>query len=137
MSIKKFPEDGKDNSPRNPVAEGGGPPYDGEMEARVAKLEEFVVEARAELRTIDVRLGKMEARLDVTATKADLQDSANAMIKWIVATAALLGAAAITVMSFVLNNATPKAIPAALPPIVISVPGLPGSQSVPEALPAK
>lgn len=73
MSIKKFLEDGKDCPPGNPVAGGGGPPYDGEMEARIARLEEFVVEERTGLRAIDVRLGKIEVRLDVTATKADRQ----------------------------------------------------------------
>lgn len=107
------------------------------MEARIANFEEFVVEARTELRAIDVRLGKIEMRLDVTATKADIQDSANALIKWIVATAALLGAAAITVMTFVLNNATPKAGPAASAPIVISVPVQPGTPVAPAAVPAK
>jgi hypothetical protein len=137
MSVKKFPDDGKDGPPRNPVADGGGPPYDGEMEARIARLEEFVVEARTELRAIDVRLGKIEIRLEVTATKADLQDSANALIKWIVATAALLGAAAITVISFVLNNAVPKASPAAPSPIVIAVPVQPVAPSAPTTLPAK
>lgn len=137
MSIKKFPEDGKDGAPRNSVADGGGPPYDGEMEARIAKLDEFVVEARTELRAIDVRLGKIEARLEVTATKADIQESANAMIKWIVATAAVLGAAAITVITFVLNNATPKPLPAASAPIVITVPAQSGAPTAPKALPAE
>jgi hypothetical protein len=133
MAIKKFPEDGNDGQPRNPVADGGGPPYDGRMEARITKLEEFVVEARTELRAIDVRLGKIETRLEMTATKADIQDSANAMIKWIVATAALLGAAGITVMSFVLNNAIPKTAPAAPAPIVITVPAQPQAQNATEA----
>lgn len=137
MTLKKFPEDGKDGASRNPVADGGGPPYDGEMEARIAKLEEFVVEARTDLRAIDVRLSKIEMRLDVTATRADIQESANATIKWVVATAALLGAAAITVMTFVLNNAIPKASVAAPAPVVIAVPVQPGAQTAPTALPAK
>jgi hypothetical protein len=138
MALKKIPEDDKDGAQRNPVANGGGPPYDGEMEARIAKLEEFVVEARTELRAIDVRLGKIEMRLDVTATKADIQDTANALIKWIVATAALLGAAAISVMTFVLNNAATHAGPSAPVPIVITVPVPPAAPvAPPTSLPAQ
>ncbi len=100
-------------------------PIMGDMEQRIVKLEEFVGEARTELRAIDVRLTKIETRLETTATKADVQDSVNALIKWIVATSALLGVAAITVMTFVLNNAVPKPAntqftPAS--PIIITVP---------------
>ena len=136
MSIKKFPEDGNEGQARNPVADGGGPPYDGGMEARIAKLEEFVVEARMELRAIDVRLGKIEVRLDATATQADIQairadirDSAISLIKWIVGTGAILGAAAITVMTFVFNNAVPKANLAMPAPVVINVPSPPPVQT--------
>lgn len=49
---------------------GGEPPDDGDMEARVAKLEDFVVEARD-------RLTKIESRLDHMATKADLHKEIN------------------------------------------------------------
>ncbi|HEY0488034.1 MAG TPA: hypothetical protein VGD30_00835 [Telluria sp.] len=101
-------------------------------------MEDFVVEARSELRAIDVRLGKIEVRLDATATQADIQairadirDSAISMIKWIVGTAALLGAAAITVMTFVLNNAVPKANPPVPAPVVIDVPSPTTVQAVP------
>jgi hypothetical protein len=98
---------------------GGGGGYDDFMEARVAKLEEFVTDARERLTKIDTRLDGMDTRM---ATKADLHENANSMIKWVVGTAALLGVAAITVMTFVLNNAVPKA-PASQPaPIIIQVP---------------
>lgn len=134
MAIKKFLEGGEDEAPRNPVAGGGGPPYDGEMEARIAKWEDFVSEARMELRSIDVRLGRIELRLDVSATKADIQDNATAMIKWIVATAALLGAAAITVITFVLNNAATRVSHGSPAPIVITIPAQP---IAPAVLPSK
>lgn len=102
------------------VDSGGGPPHDGGMEPRIAKLEEFVVEARTELRTIDVRLTKIETRLDATATKADVAELGSTMVKWIVGTVSGLGIAGITVMTFVLNNATPKSAPTAQPaPIII------------------
>lgn len=84
------------------------------------KLEALAASTRTELRAIDVSLTRIEASL---VTKADLQASLNAMIKWIVGTAAGLGIAAITVMTFVLNNAVPKpGQAAASAPIVITFP---------------
>lgn len=59
---------------------------------------------------------KIETRLDQIATKADLHECFNRAIKWVVGTAVGLGVAAITVMTFVLNNAAPKAASAQQPP---------------------
>lgn len=86
------------------------------MEARIAQLEAFAVEARE-------RLARIEARLEQTATKADLHEQSATMIKWIVGTVSGLGIAGITVMTFVLNNAVPKAPPAPAPqPVIIQLP---------------
>lgn len=86
------------------------------MEARVLKLEEFAQDTRD-------RLTRIETRLEQTVTKGDLSESMHNMVKWIVGTAAGLGVASITVMTFVLNNAAPKAPVAATPaPIIINVP---------------
>ncbi len=102
----------------------GTPPTDnGDMEARVTALEDFAKDAKE-------RLTRIETKLDHTATKADVAEAANSQIKWMVGTAAGLGVAAITVMTFVLNNAAPKsppAVPAAAiqpsqAPIIINVP---------------
>ncbi|MGK5049690.1 hypothetical protein ACQ4WP_27935 [Janthinobacterium sp. GB4P2] len=49
---------------RSGVDNSGGPPHDGGMDARVAKLEEFVVDAHE-------RLMKIETRLEQTASKTD------------------------------------------------------------------
>ena len=90
------------------------------MEARVAKIEESVEDVRTELRAIDVRLTKIETRLEATATKADVQDTANATIKWMIGTGAVMFSMAIVIITFVLNNATPKsAATTASTPIVI------------------
>lgn len=71
-------------------------------------------------------LSRIEAKIDMLATKADLHEMSSNMIKWMVGTAVGLGAAAITVMTFVLNNATPKqATPSPQPPIIINVPSTP------------
>lgn len=76
------------------------------------------------------RLATLEARFDAVlptlATKADLQGAVNDLVKWIVVTAVGLGVAGITVMTFVLNNAVPKApTPVAQAPIIINVPAAP------------
>lgn len=101
-----------------PVASGGGDGYDGNMEARVAKLEDFVVDARE-------RLAKIEARLDQTATKSDLATTEGNLHKelhnmtWkLIGTAGLLVAAVYFVTS---HNTAPTATPAQ-PPIIINVP---------------
>jgi phage shock protein A len=77
------------------------------MEARITRLEESVVDIR-------VRLTAIETRLDQTATKTDLADLKVAMhkgfadmIKWVVGTAIVLGATGITVITFVLDHASP------------------------------
>lgn len=103
----------------------GGGGYDGDMESRLTKLEEFASDAKE-------RLVKIETRLEQTATRGDLHEQTSTMVKWIVGTVSGLGIAGITIMTFVLNNATPKAqaVQAAPPaPIVIY------AQSAPSAAP--
>ena len=85
------------------------------MEARVARLEN-------KLDNIENRLTRIETKIDHMATKTELADMKADLVKWIVGTAIGLGTAAITVMTFVLNHATPKE-PAPQPtPTVIVVP---------------
>jgi hypothetical protein len=109
------------------VAPGGKPPYDGSMEARLAKLEEFAADARE-------RLAKIEVRLDQTATKADIAELTSTMVKWIVGTVSGLGIAGITIMTFVLNNAAPK-MPASAPPAPIVIYAQPAPVATPPATP--
>lgn len=97
------------------------------MGAGPTKLDEFIAEGR-------VQFARVEARLDQTATKEDLarlrvemHREFSSMIKWIVGTAVVPGAGAITMITFVLNYATPprhpaplvQAVPSAAPPPVI------------------
>lgn len=89
--------------------DGGGPPSDnGGMEARIARLEAKLdyLATKEDLAKLDTKLSNMESNL----------------VKWIVGTAIALGTAAITVMTFVLNNATPKEPAPAPAPTVIVVP---------------
>lgn len=84
------------------LAGGGQPPHDGGMEARVAKL---------------------EAIIPTLATKADVEKASHDVTKWVVGTMVAGVGLFIVVMTFVLNNAVPKAAPATQPsPIVIQVP---------------
>lgn len=86
---------------------------------------------------MEPRVAALEARLDTLvptlATKGDLAELKTEMhkgfadmIKWIVGSALAGIAVFITVMTFVLNNATPKVSAsqqAQQPPIIINIPG--------------
>ncbi len=90
----------------------GEPPHNGDMEARLVRIE--------------TQLENIEGTM---STKAEMHDMTAQMIKWVVGTAIGLGVAGITVMTFVLNNASPKTPPAPQQPIVITIP----AQSTPPA----
>lgn len=97
------------------VADGGGPPHDGGMDARIAKL---------------------EAIIPTLATKADVEKASHDVTKWVVGT--MVGGVGlfIVIMTFVLNNAVPKAAPPPAPapaPIVIQVPAASAPAAPPPA----
>ena len=98
------------------------------MEDRVVKLEDFATDTRE-------RLTRIETRLDQTATKADLHEMSASMVKWMVGTAAGLGVAAITVMTFVLNNAAPKSVASPPAPIIIYAQPAPPAIAMPPVPP--
>lgn len=93
------------------------------MEERIVKLEEFAADTKDRLVRIESRLDQMATKADlaekVGELKTEIQRSVNEMIRWMVGTAIGLGVAAITVITFVLNNATPKTPP--LPPTPITI----------------
>ena len=62
---------------------GGGD--NGNMEARVAKLEEFAKDTRDRLVRIESRLDNIDRNLSAHfATKADVTDAKNSIIMWVV-----------------------------------------------------
>lgn len=62
---------------------GGGD--NGDMEARVAKLEEFAKDTRDRLVRIESRLDNIDRNLSTHfATKADVTDAKNSIIMWVV-----------------------------------------------------
>ncbi len=92
----------------------GGPPHDGGMETRIAKLEALVQ--------------GLASKSDLAEVRADFHKGVNDLIKWIVGTAFAGIVLLITIMTFVLNNAAPKAVaPSASSPapIVIQLPATP------------
>ncbi len=97
------------------------------------RIDRLTEQSRTELQAMDVRLARIETRLDQTATRADLERAINSVVKWVVGT--MLGAAiaAVTVMTFVLNNAVPR--PSAGPPLAPVIIQLPPAGQM--AAPAK
>ena len=97
------------------------------MEQRIAKVEDFVVEARDRLTTIETRLDQTATKADLAALEARMHKGFAEMIRWVVGTAIVLGATSITVIPFVLNYASPprQALAQAPAPIVIQVPPYP------------
>lgn len=106
FSGKHKPRSGGENE----VAGGGNPPYDDLMDERVKNLEALAEKAGTRLAAIEQDIGVIKSNY---VTKADLAEAFNSQIKWMVGTAAVLGGTAIVVMTFVLNNAVPKAVSAA------------------------
>jgi len=86
---------------------GGEPPRDAELHARVARLEATVA-----------------TKTDIADLRSELHKAVSDLIKWIVGTLFVAVALCVTLMTFVLNNATPKVPPSTTPaPIIIQMPG--------------
>jgi hypothetical protein len=77
--------------PRGPIDTSPERGDDDGMEPRIVKLEQFAEEARKDLRSIDVRLAKVETLADGIAknmaTKADIFQLESTLLKWFVGTA--------------------------------------------------
>ena len=67
---------------------------------------------------MDGRVATLEAKIDgkFADLRADMHQGFNDIIKWIVGTVIGVAAVSITIMTFVLNNAVPKASTATPPP---------------------
>lgn len=86
---------------------------------RLAKLEDFALEARERMIKIEARLDQTATKAEMASLRAEMQRGFADMIKWIVGTAIGITATGIVVMTFVLNNAVPKAPAAPSAPITI------------------
>ncbi|HEU4853632.1 MAG TPA: hypothetical protein VFT37_15900 [Telluria sp.] len=94
------------------------------MNDRLTKLEAFSEGFQRSLDGLTARTDRLEALL--LATKDDVNNA----VKWIVGIMLAISMAAITIITFVLNNATPKVVPAAQP-IVIYAAELPHTRPAP------
>lgn len=88
-NIRSFPEDKAAESierlAKLGVAKSGEPPYDGGMEARVAKLEEFAMDTRDRLVRIESRLDHIDKDMATKdGTKASIAEAKNSIIMWVV-----------------------------------------------------
>ena len=107
--------------------------YDGwmDIEPRVVKLEEFAAVTGERLARIEARLEDMATKADLAELRAEVHRSANETIRWIVGMGIGLGVAGITIITFVLNNATPKVPPAPGAPITIYTQPAPATAQAP------
>jgi hypothetical protein len=80
---------------------GGEPPYDGGMESRVAKLEDVVSDVRERLVRIETRLDHAATKEELQGLRADMHRMEATLIKWFVATAAVLATLAFSAAKFV------------------------------------
>jgi hypothetical protein len=74
---------------------------------------------------MEARVTQLEAIIPTLATKADVEKASHDVTKWVVGTMVAGVGLFIVIMTFVLNNAVPKAIPAPVQqpaPIIIQVP---------------
>lgn len=107
---------------------GGEPPDNVDMEARVTAVEQSIAR-------IDAVLPNLATKAELAELRADVHKGFADQTKWIIGTGFAGIAVFITVMTFVLNNATPKqpAPPAQQAPIIINVPQAPPLAHVPQA----
>jgi hypothetical protein len=87
------------------------------METRIAKLEEFSEDAKQ--RTVRLENNFSGLQEQFNALRVEMHKGFADVIKWIIGTVIVSSATGITVITFVLNNATPKAPPPAAPPPVV------------------
>lgn len=92
------------------------------IDARLEKIEVRLDKHDGMFVDVLGRLSRIETRLEHMATKEDVEKMAATIIRWLVGIMFCGGVLAVTVMTFVLNNAVPKLPPAGPTPIVIQVP---------------
>lgn len=92
----------------DPPTGGGGPPYNGDMDARVEKLETATLEIKDRLTQIEARLGVVDTRLGmfatVFATKEDLHKVINAQTWKLVSFVCGFGTALVAATFFIAKN---------------------------------
>ena len=95
--------------------------FDARLETAAAKVDGRleVIETR-----MDGRLASMEAKMDANFARFDavLHKTTADTVKWVAGTIIAVGAVGLSIMTFLINNISPKALVAAPAPIIITVP---------------
>ena len=106
--------------PSTPFDGGGGGGYDGPMEARIAKLEEFATDAKERLVKIELRLEQTATKTDIAEIRGDMHKASTDISRWMIATviSLFLGFGG---LFFVMSNSTKPASSAPAAPIVVYV----------------
>lgn len=114
-NVLQFPDRG------GPVDNGGGPPPPPDMEPRLRTLEQGLARLDAQLSAV---LPTLPTKADLSDLRSEIHKGTTDLTRWIVGTSLAMTAAAVTIMTFVLNNATPRtsANPVASPSVIV-VPG--------------
>lgn len=80
--VSQFPaRRSSDRSAGSTLADGGGPPYDGEMEERIRKLESLTEKSVERLIALERDLAVVKSNY---ATKSDIAEAKNSIIMWVV-----------------------------------------------------
>lgn len=94
------------------VASGGGGGDNGDMDARVTKLESFAEKTGERFNALELRLARIESKLDhlekdsVTkdGMKASISDAKNSIIMWVVGAVLTFGTTISAVVFFIARN---------------------------------
>ena len=92
-------------------------------ETRLVRVEEPLVGINERLARLETSLDQFQSEVRVNmATKTEIKDMENRLVKWLVGTFIGWALASTTVLTFVLDNAIPKQGP--VPQIVFQVPAV-------------
>lgn len=97
------------------------------MNERITRLEVVAAEVIRRLDRLEQRLDRLEHLVEgiggkIAEYRIETRRDIDQAIKWIVGVMLAISMAAITIITFVLNYATPKAAPAAQPVVIYAMP---------------
>lgn len=134
MTLHNLPGPKKPRPGGGAVDKGGEPPDDDDMNSVTKEL----LDARLETieTRMDGRILTLEAKIDgkFEELRTEMHKGFGDMTKWIVGTVLGVGAVSITILTFVMNNAVPKA--SASPPAPIVIYASPAAAAPPAPVPA-
>lgn len=105
-----------------------------EVDARLANFDTSIKTGFAELRT-EFAKQSGDMRTEMANVRAEMHKNTIDVIKWVIVTVLGVATATVSILTFVINNAAPKApsTPVQPAPIVITVPGAAPAVAAPPA----